>query len=79
MSHMPMSSPMMTTMFGGCCAVAGLLIAVAAMNETMRPSPMFLIQLMLCFSVGCPKRADSRRPGAITSCVRREDKTTYRS
>ncbi len=49
MFQMPMSSPMMTTMFGlcGCCAAAGMLTAVTAMNKASRPSPMFLNVLMV--------------------------------
>ena len=42
MFHMPMSSPMMTTMLGFCCAAAGTLMAPMAMNEASRASCTFL-------------------------------------
>src|SRR6266446_8149307 len=38
MFHMPMSSPMITTMFGFGCAAAGAAISTAAANSAMRTS-----------------------------------------
>ena len=63
---MPMSSPMMNRMLGFCCccAAAGVLAAVIAASNASRPSQMFLAKFMVCFLVGCPRRADSLCPTA---------------
>src|SRR5271166_2865567 len=48
MFHMPMSSPMITTMLGRCCwAAAGMLAAIPAANDTKTPRQTVLIMLML--------------------------------
>ena len=46
MFHMPMSSPMMTTMLGFCCAAAGTLIAPMATNKASSVSCTFLNTLI---------------------------------
>src|SRR5262245_17976699 len=47
MFQMPMSSPMMTRMFGfGCCAEAGTLAIVTEASSANRPTQTFLVTLM---------------------------------
>ncbi len=63
MFHMPMSSPMMTTMLGFCCcADAGTLAAVMAMSEASTPIQTFLVKLMGWFPAWLPGRGRQLAP-----------------
>jgi hypothetical protein len=49
MFHMPISSPMMTTIFGfwAGCAVAGAAAIIIAADDATRPSRIILIKLIV--------------------------------
>src|SRR5260370_12024237 len=60
MFHMPMSSPMMTTMLGfcACCAVAGALVIVTAASEANKPNQIVLLKLMMLSLLTARNRPD---------------------